>query len=175
MKRWLSFLAAGVLFAVLHEGTHVLMAGIFGEFEPFHFRPFGLEVAFNTPLAERSGIQWALISGMSNLVTLVSGYVLLIYSNKFSQLRNWFWKAVVYYLTMLCLLLDAFNLSIGPFIYGGDANGIAAGLGINRWIIQVFFLLVLLLNRALIEQKLLPAFNVKTGNFIFKPLLKFKH
>lgn len=174
MKRWLSFLLAGVIFVVIHEGTHAIIAMLFGEYEAFHLRSFGMEVTFNTPAAERSGIQWAFISGLSNLLTLVIGYVLLIFSDKFAQLNHWFWKAVVYYLTMLCLVLDAFNLSIGPFIYGGDANGIAVGLGINRGVIQIFFFLVLLVNRELIAQKLLPTFKVKAANFIFKPLIKLK-
>jgi len=175
MKRWLSFILAGIIFLIIHEGTHVITALIFGEYEAFQLRSFGMEITFNTPVVDRSGFQWAFISGTSNLLTLLTGYVLLIYSDQFSQLRNWFWKVVIYYSTMLLLLLDAFNLSIGPFIYGGDANGIAVGLGINRYFIQGFFFLVLLINRELIAQKLLPAYKVKTNNLLFKPFIKFKH
>jgi hypothetical protein len=70
-------------------------------------------------------------------------------------------------LTLISLLADLFNLSVGPFIYGGDANGIAAGLGINRYIIQMIFLVVLLVNRELVAQKLFPMYNVPIKHILF--------
>jgi len=83
-------------------------------------------------------------------------------------------KAVIYYWTILSLLLDPLNLSIGPFIYGGDANGIAAGLNIHRYVIQAAFLGVFLINRELVAQKLLPMFGVKTDHPLLKPWVRLK-
>jgi hypothetical protein len=71
------------------------------------------------------------------------------------------------------LLIDAFNLSIGPFIFGGDVNGIAVGLGVNRYLIQVFFFLVLLANRELVAQKLFPAYHVQPRHPLLKPWIRF--
>lgn len=172
MKRWLSLLTALVLFFIVHEGSHAVIALLFGEFDAFHIRTFGMEVTFNTPVTERSGFHWAIISGTGNLVTLLIGYSLFVYRGHFAQWKNWFWKASIYYATLLFLVLDAFNLSIGPFIYGGDANGIAVGLGVNRFIIQAIFFVVLLVNRELIAQKLLPAYNVKTNSLLLRPWVK---
>jgi len=168
MKRWLYFLFAAAIFAVLHEGMHALMASLFGEYESFHIRPFGLEVNFVTPVEDRHGVEWAFISGVSNLLTLLLGYLLLILAGRLSRLHSEFLVASFFYLTLLLLLLDPLNLSIGPFIYGGDANGIAFGLGVSRYLIQAFFFMVLLVNRELVAQKLLPAYGVKTDNFILK-------
>jgi hypothetical protein len=169
MKRWLYFLFAAAIFAVIHEGMHAFVAFLFGEYESFHIRPFGLEVTFATPVEERQGIEWAFISGVSNLITLLLGYLLLILAGRLSRLRSVFWVATFFYLTLLLLLLDPLNLSLGPFIYGGDANGIALGLGVGRYWIQAFFFIVFLVNRELVAQKLLPAYGVKTDNFILKP------
>jgi hypothetical protein len=108
-------------------------------------------------------------------VTLTVGYLLLLVGHRFAHSRTAFLKMGIYYLTMLSLLVDPFNLSIGPFIYGGDANGIAVGLDINRYVIQVLFLLVLLVNRELVAQKLLPTYGVRTRHPLFRPWLQSAH
>lgn len=128
MKKWVSFLVALVIYFILHEGLHAVFASLFGEYQAFHIRPYGLEVTFNTPTAEREGFQWALISGMSNLTTILLGYLLLAFAGRIAQLSNLWLKSILYYMTFLFLILDALNLSIGPFIYGGDVHGIARGL-----------------------------------------------
>jgi hypothetical protein len=84
-------------------------------------------------------------------------------------LATGFWRALSYYATVLFLLLDALNLSIGPFLYGGDANGIAVGLGIDRLTIQAVFFIVLLVNRELIASKLMPLFDVHPKSILFQP------
>jgi len=76
---------------------------------------------------------------------------------------------------LICLLADPFNLSVGPFLYGGDANGIAVGLGINRIVIQAIFLVVLVANRELVAQKLIPMYNVEGNHLLFRPLLRRAH
>lgn len=172
MRKWLALAMAVIVFAAIHEGTHAAIAALFDEYESFHVRPYGLEVTFKTPVAERSGAHWALISGGSNLVTLLMGYGLLLLGPKFARLSNLFVKGGVYFLTVLTLLLDAFNLSIGPFLYGGDANGIAVGLGINRYLLQGVFFGVLLVNRELVAQKLLPMYQVETTHPLFRPWIR---
>ena len=174
MKRYLSFLLAVVILLAVHEGMHALVAAFYGEYESFHIRPLGFEVSFRTAIDERRGIQWALISGAGNLVTLLLGYWLLVLGERFTCLPSLFLKATLFYLTLLSLLADPFNLSIGPFIYGGDANGIAVGLGINRYIIQVMFVLILLVNRELVAQKLFAIYNIKVKHILFRPLIPLR-
>jgi len=76
------------------------------------------------------------------------------------------------YVIVLFMLGDAFNLSTGPFIWGGDVQGIALGTGINQYVIQSLFFFILLLNRELIVLKLLPEFKIKTRHPLMKPLVK---
>ena len=175
MRKWLAFLLAVIVLAVVHEGTHAVVAAFYSEYEAFHIRPLGFEVTFKAPVSERSGVQWAFISGASNLVTLAMGYLLLLAGHRFAHSRTAFFRTGVYYLTALSLLVDPFNLSVGPFIYGGDANGIAVGLDINRYIIQFLFFLVLLVNRELVAQKLLPTYGVETRHPLFRPWIRLAH
>jgi len=175
MIKWLAFILAVIVLVVVHEGTHAVVGTVYDEYEAFHIRPLGFEVTFKTPVSERSGVQWSFISGSSNLVTLTMGYLLLLFGQRFAHSRIAFLKAGIYYLTTLSLLVDPFNLSIGPFIYGGDANGIAAGLDISRYVIQVVFFLVLFVNRELVAQKLLPMYGVRTRHPLFRPWIQLVH
>ena len=172
MKKWLAFVLAMLIFAAVHEGAHALVAAFFGELKAFQVRPFGLEVIFRTPTDERAGIQWAFISGTSNVLTLMLGYALLMLSQKCNRIQSAFLKASVFYLTLLLLLFDAFNLSVVPFIFGGDVNGIAVGFGVNRYLIQALFFLVMLANRELVIRKLFPAYDVQPRHPIFKPWIQ---
>jgi hypothetical protein len=169
MKKWLAFLLAVVIFFTLHEGLHALTALPFGEYQAFHIRPLGMEVTFNTPVAERAGSHWALISGASNLATILMGYILLALTPRLTTLKSTFLKVTLYYLAFFGLLLDPLNLSVGPLLYGGDANGIAFGLGIPRWIIQVVFGVIFLLNHELVARVLVPGYGVKTDHFLLRP------
>ena len=172
MRKWLAFVLAIVIFVAIHEGTHVLVASIYGEYDALYWNLIGPEVTFKTPVDERSGIQWAFISGASNLVTLSLGYLLLSLGERFAHSRVVLLKAWVYYLTILMLLADALNLSVGPFVYGGDANGIAVGLGISRYVVQVVFFILLLVNRELLAHRLLPAYNVRTRHPLLRPWIQ---
>ena len=172
MKKWLAFLLAVAVIFTVHEGLHALTATIYGEYDAFHVRPIGLEVTVRTPVDERSGMKWAVFSGTSNLVTLMLGYLLLAFGRRVARSHSVFLKASIYYLTLLGLLLDPLNLSIGPFIYGGDVNGIAVGLGISRYLVQTIFFLILLANRELVAQKLLPMYDVKTEHPLLRPWVR---
>lgn len=71
VKRWLAFLLAAGIFLAVHEGLHALTATLYGEYQAFHIRPFGFEVEFRTPVEAREGIRWAVMSGISNVVTVL--------------------------------------------------------------------------------------------------------
>ena len=173
MRRWLAFVLAALLLAGIHEGAHALTSALYGEYGSFTVRPYGaMEVIYRTSVEAREGAHWAVISGTSNLLTLALGYLLLALSERLARLRVALIRGWVYYLTLLALLADALNLSLGPFLYGGDANGIAFGLGVSRYIVQGVFLIVLLLNRELVAQKLLPRYGVQTSNLLLRPWLR---
>ncbi|MCD6545097.1 MAG: hypothetical protein J7K69_00385 [Thermotogae bacterium] len=174
MRKYLTFILAIIIFAIIHEGTHALIAMAFEEYQAFQVHPYGLEVIFKTPVAEREGIKWGFISGMSNVVTLLLGYLMFLFRVKIARLRSSFLNALGYWLIMLFLLLDALNLSIGPFIYGGDIGGIVVGFDINQYLVQMVFFVILLLNRELIAQKLLPVYGIKTKHPLFRPWIRLK-
>jgi hypothetical protein len=172
VKRIFFLLLAVIVFAVIHEGLHALIAIPFGEYRNILVKPYGLEVIFVTPPEERSGIQWFFISGVSNIATVLLGYILLSQHERIARMSSGFFRSWGYWQMIIFLLADPLNLSIGPFLYGGDALGIQLGLGVNIYIIQSVFLIVLLVNRELIVQWLLPTFGIKTRHPLFIPWLR---
>lgn len=171
MKKLLIILIAVLLFAIVHEGLHALIAAAYGEFDAFHIRPFGLEVTVKTPTEQRTGFMWAVFSGLPNLVTTLIGYLLYASRRGLASLSNTFLRSLAYFATLIFMLFDPFNLSLIPFLFGGDINGIVVGTGLPRLLIQAAALLVLLFNRELIARHVLPAFNVVTDHPFFKPWL----
>ncbi len=168
MKNWLYFIIALFSYMMIHEGLHAVIALFFNEYNTIKMNWYGPEVVNITSVEERiPGIKWFVISGFSNFITLLTGYLLFILKRKIVSLKHPLIRSILYYIAIVFLLFDAVNLSLGPFLFGGDINGIAAGLKIKSWIIQIFFGAVLLLNRELIV-KFMESFSVSSGSILFK-------
>ncbi|MGB4291449.1 MAG: hypothetical protein WBJ37_01020 [Bacteroidales bacterium] len=167
---FLIFVIAYLIFALLHEGCHAILSSIFNEYSSFRILPFGFQVTFKTLVEDRAGIKWAVISGVPNILTLFTGYILFHIRKNFLCFRNEI-RYLFIYVVILFMIGDPFNLSIGPFIWGGDLYGITTGLSINQYILQSIFLIILLINRELIAQKLLPEFSIETKHILLRKWL----
>ncbi|MFA5815330.1 MAG: hypothetical protein WC865_06900 [Bacteroidales bacterium] len=168
MKNWIYFLIALILYMVIHEDIHVVVSLLYGEYHSIVIHWYGPQVIFVTPVAERiPDIKWFAISGVSNFATLLAGYILYSLKKKINLVKSTHLRSILYYVTIVFLLFDAINLSLGPFFYGGDINGISAGLKIKPWIIQILFGCVLMINRELIV-KYMNFFGVSSSNILFK-------
>ncbi len=163
----LLFIVAYIFYVIIHEGSHSLFASIFNEYSSFKILPYGFEVIFKTPVEDRVGMKWALISGIPNLITLFIGYIFFLNRKFFLNLRKKI-KHLLLYIVILLMICDPLNLSIGPFIWGGDIFGIVTGLSINKFVVQSIFLAILFINRELITQKLLPEFSIKTKHILLR-------
>ncbi|OFY62095.1 MAG: hypothetical protein A2V64_09065 [Bacteroidetes bacterium RBG_13_43_22] len=168
MKNWIYFIIAWILYMVIHEGVHAFAALQYGEYDSILIHWYGPQVIYVTPVAERiPDIKWFAISGASNLATLLTGYILYSLRKRIGRVKSVPLRSILYYTTIVLLLFDAINLSLGPFLYGGDINGISTGLAIKPWIIQILFGCILLVNRELIV-KFMESFNIRSVNVLFK-------
>ncbi len=174
MRKIVPMILSLLFFTLIHEGFHILVALIIGEYEGFHIKPIGFEVLTKTPVNQRQGIQWAFFSGVSNLVTILIGYILFAFSKKFARINVTIVRNTSYFSTVFFLSLDPLNLSIGPFIYGGDIFGIATGLNIHPYWLQMFFFGIFLIHRELIAQQVLPSYGVNANLFLWRPWLPKK-
>jgi len=167
-----SFFSAIISYYLLHESLHIIISLFFDEFHSVKLSLIGPEIIYKSEIAQRMDLKWGIISGMSNFVTIITGYILLVFGKKIIEMKWSFIKKHFFYLTIAFLLVDPINLVLGPFIYGGDALGISQGFGINLILLQVFFFIVLMINREFIIRILFPVFHTKTRHFFFQPLQK---
>jgi len=164
-----AFLGAIFAYMIVHEGTHAILAAIWGEYKAIRFSVIGPEVIFQTAVENRSGWEWALISGSSNFLTVGIGLVLLRYRNVFISRTELLIRSIGYYLNLVMLLADPINLSLGALVYGGNAAGIACGLGVPPAAVHILGFGVLAINREIAASWLLPAYKVERAPFILKP------
>lgn len=172
MKKWLAFALSVLILAAVHEGTHALVAAGYGEFSSARFVPPGIEIIFTTPLEEREGLQRVFIAGGANVSTIGLGYLLLSFRHRLATVHSLMVRGTFYYTTFLALVMDPLNLSIGPFLYGGDLGGIAMGLFVPPILLQLVFGILLVVNRELVAQVLLPAYGVVTNHLLVRPWFK---
>lgn len=171
LKKLGTLLVAALVLVIVHEGAHALSAVVFNEYAGFQVHLYGFEVLMRTPVAERAGAHWAVISGSANVLTVLLGYLVLLLVVRRPNKRD-LTSAIGYWIALLGLLLDPLNLAFGPFLYGGDALGIAAGLQVPVSVVQIAALLVFLVNRELVAQKLLPAFELEMRHPLLQPWLR---
>lgn len=110
----------------------------------------------------------ALFSGLSSVLTISLGYLLLWLMPRILQLKSQPLQIYCYYVTLVFLLVDPFYISLISFFVGGDINGIAKGLNLSYGIIRAFYLLIALVNFYLVRKKLYPTYvsaakNVTAG------------
>lgn len=128
----------------------------------------------STPVADRQGVQWAFISGAPNIVTAMLGYLLVAMRRGFAASVRRMLRDPAYWFTLLLILLDPLNLSVGPFLHGGDAKGIAVGLGVHVGVVQALGLVLFMVYRELAAQAVLPAFGVSATHPLVRLLVHLR-
>ena len=76
-------IAAFLSVMLIHEVFHVATGLLYGEFDRFKIHPYGFEVIFKTPVEQAEGFKWFVISGTSNIITTLLGYLMLLSTDKF--------------------------------------------------------------------------------------------
>ena len=163
IRRYLYFFLAGITYLIVHEGIHAIQAHIYGVYQGIRILPFGVEILITQPLAIE-GIKLALFSGLSSVVTIIIGYILLIFSPKILKFSAQIVKNYLYYVTLIFLLLDPLYISLLSFLVGGDINGIVLGLNTSYILVRATYSVILTINLFLVYRKLYPAYTQKKIN-----------
>jgi hypothetical protein len=157
IRRYFYFILASLTYLVVHEGMHILQALMWGVYKGIRILPLGIEVEIIQPLTI-GGFKLAAFSGLSSVVTVSTGYLLLLFSSQMVKLKSQPLKNYVYYVTLVFLLLDPVYISLLSFVVGGDINGIVMGLGINYFTVRSIYFVIAVINAFLVYKKLYPAY-----------------
>ena len=159
VKQWLGVFIAIVSYYIIHEGTHLLLALILGVFEKIRFVGiWGIQIV--TTEGSLNGINLALFSGLSSIVTISIGYILAFHPSIY-KIKNKNILIAIYYITLCFLLLDPLYMSIlSKFIGGGgDLNGIITGLKTSDIPFRIIFGIILIINILLFKNKVCTKYN----------------
>ena len=140
VRQYKGILAAAAAYYSVHEGAHLLCAVLLGAFKQIRFMGIGMQIDV---YAERmTDGQMALFCVAGASATLFAGIMLAALAGKISRIKSKLLRAVMYYITIVFLLLDPLYLSIlCGFFGGGDMNGIS--LLFPEWAVRIAFTLYL--------------------------------
>lgn len=155
---WFGIVVAVLVYYTVHEGTHFIQAVISNNFNSIRLVGFlGIEIVTNEV---PTGIELALFSGLSAVVTSFLGYIMVLYTPKILMLKRKIIKVSFYYITIILLILDPVYLSVlHRFVGGGDMNGITIGLGLSSLPISILFGILAVVNLYIIIKKVHPVYK----------------
>lgn len=157
LRKWFALICAILLYYVIHEGSHLIVALRYGVFKKIKILGLGIQVVTNIELL--TDLQKAIFCLVGSISTLITAYILVAFTKKIVKSKNNFFKAISYYTTLGFLLLDPLYLTIiYKFVGGGDMNGILL-FGIPEILIQLFFLIITIVNILLIIKKVYPTYK----------------
>jgi hypothetical protein len=162
VRKYLYFIFAGIMYLIIHEGVHIVLAKIFGIYEGIRILPLGIEVKITQPLTI-GGVKLAAFSGLSSIVTILIGYILLILSRRILKLNNQMVKNCAYYVIFIFILTDPLYISLLSFLVGGDINGIVLGLNIPYMVVRGIFFVTASFNTYLVYKKLYPMYVIQNN------------
>jgi MFS family permease len=161
VRQYIGILAATAAYYLVHEGAHLLCAALLGVFKQIRLMGIGMQIDVH---AERMADgQMALFCIAGAAATLVAGIVLAALAGRINRRKSKLFRAIMYYITIVLLLLDPLYLSIlCGFFGGGDMNGIS--LLCPEWIARSFFAVLFIINGWIFWKRVLPVYKESFSN-----------
>ncbi len=157
LRKWFALICAILLYYIIHEGSHVIVALLYGVFEEVKILGLGVQVVANDEVL--TDFQIGIFCIVGSISTLLVGYLLVLLSKRIAKRKNKVFKAICYYTTLAFLLIDPLYLTIiYKFVGGGDMNGILL-FGVSEIIVQFIFGIIAVMNILLIIKKIYPVYK----------------
>lgn len=155
-RQCIGILFAIVAYYIIHEGAHLVMALMFHSFKKINFMWLGIQVdVYRDRLTD---IQLGVFCIAGATATLIMGYLLVGLKDKICQIKCKLIKAILYYITIIMLILDPVYLCLLSGCFGGgDLNGILYLMPqVYVWII---FGILLIFSIWLLIKKVTPTYT----------------
>ncbi len=158
LKLWIGLIIGIITYYIIHEGTHFIQAILTNNFDSIRLVGLaGVEIMIKEV---PTGISLGLFSGLSSIITVLFGYILLLIMPKIHSLSYKMLKVALYYITIILLVLDPIYMSVlHRYVGGGDMNGVTQGLGISTVPVSIVFGGLAVINIYLVIKKVHPAYK----------------
>lgn len=156
-RQYIGLIAAVVAYYIIHEGAHLIYALTIGVFKQINFMGLGMQIdVYNT---EMTDTQMGIFCLLGAVATFIVGYALVLLCGQICKVQNKVFKAVMYYITIIMLLLDPLYLSVlCSFFGGGDMNGIS--LLAPELATRIIFGILLIINGFVFWKAVLPKYTM---------------
>lgn len=156
IRQYIGILAALVVYYVIHEGAHLVVAMIQGVFKEVKFMGLGIQIdVFRDRMTDT---QLGLFCLAGAVATFLTGWILVLLCRKICAMESKVLKAVFWYVTIALLLLDPLYLSVlCGFFGGGDMNGIR--LLMPEVVARILFAIIGVIHVMVIWKYLLPKYK----------------
>lgn len=156
-RKWFALICAIILYYLIHEGSHVIVALFYGVFEQIRILGIGVQVVAKVELL--TDLQTGIFCIVGSIAALLAAYILVLLLPRITARKSKVFRAIGYYTTLAFLLLDPIYLSfLYRFVGGGDMNGILL-FGIPEAVVQLIYGAIALVNLFLIIRKVYPAYR----------------
>ena len=156
IRQYIGILAALVVYYVIHEGAHLVVAMIQGVFKEVKFMGLGIQIdVFRDCMTDT---QLGLFCLAGAVATFLTGWILVLLCRKICAMESKVLKAVFWYVTIALLVLDPLYLSVlCGFFGGGDMNGIR--LLMPEVVARILFAIIGVIHIMVIWKYLLPKYK----------------
>ena len=156
IRQYIGILAALVVYYVIHEGAHLVMALIQGVFKEVKFMGLGMQIDVFRDRMTDTQLGWFCLAGA--VATFLTGWILVLLCRKICAMESKVLKAVFWYVTIALLVLDPLYLSVlCGFFGGGDMNGIR--LLMPEVAARIIFAIIGVIHVMVIWKYLLPKYK----------------
>lgn len=156
IRQYIGILAALVVYYVIHEGAHLVVAMIQGVFKELKFMGLGIQIDVFRDRMTDTQLGWFCLAGA--VATFLTGWILVLMCRKICAMESKVLKAAFWYVTIALLVLDPLYLSVlCGFFGGGDMNGIR--LLMPEVVARILFAIIGVIHVVVIWKYLLPKYK----------------
>ena len=157
LRQYIGLLAAILAYYVIHEGAHLIYALCIGVFKQINF--IGLGVQIDVYAEQMTSQQMGVFCILGSFATTVTAYMLVILAGKIKNIPSKVFKASMYYITIIMLLMDPLYLSLLCGMFGGgDMNGIS--LLVPELVVRIGYGILLVVNIIVFFKLVLPKYKL---------------
>lgn len=155
-RQYIGIVVAVLLYYIIHEGAHLLVALSQGVFKQINL--IGLGVQIDVWADRMSDLQMGIFCLAGPVATLLVGWLMVVFVRQICHIKSSVVRACGWYASLTLLMLDPIYLSIFyRWVGGGDMNGIA--LLLPAGVVSAIAIVVGIVNFLLIWKILYPTYT----------------
>ena len=155
-RKWIGLLIAIAVYFIVHEGAHLMYALSVGAFKQINIIGIGVQIEPYIDLM--STVQFGIFNIVGAITTLITAYIAVALTKKITKSHSLYFRSIMYYTTLVLLLVDPIYLSfIYKFVGGGDMNGIK--LLMPELVASIMFGIILVINILISIKYILPRYK----------------